>query len=78
MIACPKCGTTEGITAVQYIGAFDTISFQFKCQCGAMWKRGWGMRRRGAGVDRRKEMENVTVLPNRLQRLAAERMKGRE
>ncbi len=77
MMKCPRCKAVKGITAVSYIGAFDVVSYQFNCPaCGVMWKRSWGMRLRGGSEKRRKDMENVTVLPNRLQQMTEERIKG--
>lgn len=77
MITCPKCGTTEGITAVSYPGAMDALSYQFNCQCGAMWKRQWGMRIRDSGTKRRPVMAHVEVLPNQMQRCMAAAKEGK-
>jgi len=69
MIKCPRCKTTEGITAVRWRGPRDAISFQFNCSaCGVMWKRSWGVRRREIAEQRRKEMENVEIVKSRLDR----------
>jgi hypothetical protein len=63
MIECSRCKTTEGITAVQYPGPRDAISFEFHCSaCGAIWTRNWGTRRRGTAEDRHKEMANVEIV----------------
>jgi hypothetical protein len=78
MIKCPRCSSTEGIVAVEYRGAYDTISFQFKCKCGKIWKKSWGTRLPKAAKSRREEMRNVEIKPNLLQRLAEQRRKEEE